>query len=155
MAIESVEKTLRIFEEDNHQLKFDLMAVLETAVSMPGPDVLVRHRDALVEMVRVQSSESATVIAMTEAGKDGYDFGIEMRSILEAAGWNVKFMTSTFENGMFYGLQVVRDSSDAGDAAARVITGAFEKAGIPFVLRTAPTPKNLSPLRLIIGQNNW
>jgi hypothetical protein len=131
------------------------MAILESTVTRPGPDVLLRERDTLIHMLRSDAGPSATVIAIYEAGKEPFEFGIEMRSILESAGWNVKFMTSSFEEGRFYGLQIVKDSSEIGDSGARLLSRALEKVGIPFVSRTAPTPTNLSPLRLIIGQNNW
>jgi MinD-like ATPase involved in chromosome partitioning or flagellar assembly/ABC-type transporter Mla subunit MlaD len=153
-AILRLEKVLRTVEEDNQNLKFDFMALFESTTARPGPDVLIREREALVHLLRVEPAESATVIAI-DAERDSLDFGIELRSILESAGWNVKFMTSSFESGKFYGLHLVKDSSDIADSAARILSGALEKVGVPFIRRTAPTPGNLSPLRLIIGQSNW
>jgi hypothetical protein len=131
------------------------MAVLEGSVMRPGPDALLRDRNTLIHLLRFEPAPSLTIIAIEQAGKDTFEFAVEMRSILEIAGWNVKFMTSSFENGKFYGLQVVKDGSEIGDSAARLLCNAFDKVGLPFIPRTAPTPKNLSPLRLIIGQNNW
>ncbi len=154
-AILRLEKMMRNLEEDNYKLHFDLMAHMEGNAKRPGPDILLRERDTLIRMLRSGAGPSTTLIAIHEGESDTFEFGIEMRSILESAGWNVQFMTSSFENGRFYGLQIVTDSSEMGDSAARLLSGAFEKVGIPFVSRTAPTPKNLSPLRLIIGQNNW
>ena len=153
-AIDRLEKTLRIVEENNYQLKFDRVTNLETKARRPGPESLIRQREGLVTMLRTQSGLSATVIGMDEGGRDGFLFAIELRSILESAGWNVKFLTSAFENGEFFGLQVVRDGSKVAASTGRLLCEALEQFGFAFILKTAPSP-NLSPLRLIVGKCNW
>jgi len=78
-----------------------------------------------------------------------------MRSILDSGGWKAKFVTSTLEKGHFYGLQIVSDGSEGAASAARILSGAFVKSRLKFTERTAPSPNNLDPLRLIIGRGNW
>jgi hypothetical protein len=64
-------------------------------------------------------------------------------------------MTGSFQNGRFYGLHVVRDDSQVAGSAARILTETLTRFSLPFTPRSAPSPQNLSPLRLIVGKNNW
>jgi hypothetical protein len=77
-----------------------------------------------------------------------------MRSILETAGWTVKFMEGSFNEGQFYGLQVINDRSEPSAAAARVLCCALENGGFTFFERVAPATSNITPLRLLVGKNN-
>jgi MinD-like ATPase involved in chromosome partitioning or flagellar assembly len=149
------EKTLGILEETISRLKFELMSAIDTKAAKPGPGILLSARDILIQTLRSQPPQSVTLVSIDSAGSATSDFSIEMRSILESAGWVVKFVRSNFDSGQFYGLQVVNDGSEPAMAAARILCNAFKSAGLAFFRRSAPATANLSDFRLIVGRDNW
>lgn len=149
------EKTLGILEEAISRLKFELMSTIDTKATKTGPAALLRARQILIEKLRMEPPQSITIVSIESAGTATFEFSVELRSILETCGWAVKFMQSPFENGQFYGLQVVNDGSEPALAAAIILGRAFEAAGLAFFRRTAPATANLSAFRLIIGRANW
>jgi len=149
------EKTLAIFEETISRLKFELMSAIDTKAVKPGPGILLRVRDILIQKLRSEPPQSVTLVSIDSAGSATSDFSIEMRSILESSGWVVKFTQSNFDGGQFYGLQVVNDGSAPSMTATRILCDAFEAAGLAFFRRSAPATGNLSGFRLIVGKANW
>ncbi|HYR89566.1 MAG TPA: P-loop NTPase [Terriglobia bacterium] len=153
-AIVEFEKRVRL-EKENHRLKLDLMNASERSIVDPAPNVLKLQRDDIIQDLRLHPPQSLTLIALNEGGKDTSQFAFEMRSILDAGGWKVKFVASTLENNHFYGLQIVTDGSEGALSAARILSATFVKRRLQFTERTAPSPNNFDPLRLIIGRSNW
>ena len=154
-AIQKQARTLGILEEANSRLKFELMAAVENKSEKHAPAALLEAREALIAMLRKHPPQSITIVSSESAGSATFDFSIEMRSILESAGWTVKFMESSFNDGQFYGLQVISDRSEPSRAAARVLCRALENSGFTFFERVAPSTSNITPVRLLVGRNNW
>jgi MinD-like ATPase involved in chromosome partitioning or flagellar assembly len=154
-SIHHLEDTIHLIEKENQQLKFDLMSNAENAAMAPGPRVLREQRDVFIGELKLHPPHSITIIAMADSGKEGADFGIEMRSILESAEWKVNFMISSPEKGLFYGVQIVADGSPGATSSARILAGVLGKNRLRFIQTTAPSPNNFDPLRLIIGKSNW
>jgi len=154
-SIHHLEDAIHLLEKENQQLKFDLMSNAENAAMAPGPRVLREQRDVFIGELKLHPPHSITIIAMADSGKEGADFGIEMRSILESAEWKVNFMISSPEKGLFYGVQIVADGSPGATSSARILAGVLGKNRLRFIQTTAPSPNNFDPLRLIIGKSNW
>jgi hypothetical protein len=132
-----------------------LMSNAENAAMAPGPHVLREQRDVFIGELKLHPPHSITIIAMADSGKEGADFGIEMRSILESAEWKVNFMISSPEKGVFYGVHIIADGSPGATSSARILADVLSKNRLRFIQTTAPSPNNFDPLRLIIGKSNW
>jgi hypothetical protein len=151
-AIQKQARTLGMLEESNSRLKFEWMSAIKNKSERPAPAALLEAREALIAMLRKHPPQSVTIVSSESAGSATFDFSIEMRSILESAGWTVKFMEGSLNDGQFYGLQVISDGSERFAAAARILCRAFENTGFTFFERVAPAISSITPLRLLVGR---
>jgi hypothetical protein len=153
-AIQKQARTLGMLEEANSRLKFEWMSAVENKSERPAPAALLEAREALIAMLRKHPPQSVTIVSSESAGSATFDFSIEMRSILESAGWTVKFMEGSLKADRFYGLQVINDGSEPSVIAARILCRAIEDAGFAFFERVAPAISNITPLRLLVGRTS-
>ena len=153
-AIQKRSGTLGILEETNSRLKFELMSAVENKSEKREPAALLEAGTTLIATLRKHPPQSITIVSSESTGSATFDFSLEMRSILESAGWTVKFMEGSFDDGQFCGLQVINDRSEASAAAARVLCRALENGGFTFFERVAPAASNITPLRLFVGRDN-
>jgi chromosome segregation ATPase len=150
-AMQPVEEAKQLGPAKDHHPKFELVSETENTIEMPDLEGLLRRRHILVETLRRQPSHSVTVIPISESGKHGFNFAIELQDILESAGWSVGFMTTSFEANQYHGLHIVTDGSDLAASASRILSDAFRKGKLGFTETVAAASNGLDPVRVVVG----
>ena len=153
-TVQPAERAKRLRAVSSRQPKLENVNPSENTSARLELETLLRQRRVLVETLRRQPPHSVTIIPIIEGGKDSFDFAIELQAILEAGGWSVGFVTSTFEANQFYGLHMVTDGSNLAQSTAGILSGAFRKTGLGFTETTAELSGGIDPVRLIVGIHN-
>jgi hypothetical protein len=144
-----LQKLVAALSEERQMLEEELNALKQ---SIPPPP-LSPIRERIVEELRRQPPHQITIIIMDEGGKGSADYGLDMRSTLELAGWTVKMVNRTFARSQFYGIQIVTDPGEG--PTGRILIDSFRKAGVRFTELKQTAPQDTDPLCLVVGKTNW